>query len=147
MPLNKIIIILEKWLSSLTFNKSEISEYETLTKLCIFHNAFKFRENFYVQNDGLLLSPFLANLFMSELKIHITSSFPWMYESGNRYINNFFCIVKGNHLDNSLKLPVFQGKNVNFAMDIGNDNYLPFLDLRIIENNKKKEGERHLHDY
>ena len=80
------IISLEKWLTSLTFSKFETSEYEQLTKLCIFHNAFKFVENFYIQNNGLTmgnpLSPFLANLFMSELEIYITSSFPWMCKVG-----------------------------------------------------------------
>jgi Reverse transcriptase (RNA-dependent DNA polymerase). len=94
IPLEKVLISLEKWLTSLTFSKFETSEYEQLTKLCIFHNAFKFGEKFYIQNNGLAmgnpLSPFLANLFMSELETHITSSFPWMYKSWNRYVNDIF---------------------------------------------------------
>ena len=44
-----VVINLEKSLSSLYFSKFEISEYVALTKLCIFHNAFKFGENFYIQ--------------------------------------------------------------------------------------------------
>ena len=41
MPLEKMLISLEKWLTSVSFSKFEISEYVHLIKLCIFHNAFK----------------------------------------------------------------------------------------------------------
>ena len=137
IPLDKVVINLEKWLSSLYFSKFEISEYVALTKLCILHNAFKFGENFYIQNNGLAmgnpLSPFLANLFMSEFETHITSSFPWMYKSWNRYVDDIFCIVKEKHLDDSLNLLNIQDKNINFTMEIEKSDYLPFLDLRIIK--------------
>ena len=53
---------------------------------------------------GNPLSPFLANLFMSEFEIHITSSFPWMYKSWNGYADDIFRIVKEQYLDDSLKL-------------------------------------------
>ena len=81
------------------------------------------------------LFPFLANLFISEFEIHITksyyyfhitSSFPWMYKSWMRYIDNIFCIVKEKHLDDSLKLFSIQHKNINFSMEIKNYDYLPF---------------------
>ena len=84
---------------------------------------------------GNSLSPFLANLFRSEFEIHITSSFPWMYKSWNKYIN-VFCIVKEKHLDDSPKLLNIQDKNINFTMEIENNNYLPFLNLKLIKNNK-----------
>ena len=47
------------------------------------------------------LSPFLANLFMNEFETHITSSFPWMYKSWNRHVDDIFCIVKEKHLDDA----------------------------------------------
>ena len=51
---DKVLINLENGLHhSLSFSKFEISEYVQLTKLCIFHNAVKFGENFYIQNNGL----------------------------------------------------------------------------------------------
>ena len=136
-----MVINLEKWLSSLYFSKFEISEYVALTKLCILHNTFEFGENFYIQNNGLAmgnpLSPFLANLFMREFETHITSSFSWMYKSWNRYVDVFFCIVKEKHLDYSLNLLNIQDKNIHFTVEIEKSDYQPFLDLRIIKNNKK----------
>ena len=60
---------------------------------------------------GNPLSPFLANSYMSEFKIHITSSFPWMYKSWNRYVDDIFCIVKEKHLFDFLKLLNIQDRN------------------------------------
>ena len=78
-----------KMANFLTFSKIQIFES---TELCIFYNAFKFWDTFYIQNDGLAmdipLSPFLT--IMSEFEIHIISSFSWMYKSWNRYIDDFF---------------------------------------------------------
>jgi hypothetical protein len=58
---------------------------------------------------GNPLSPFLANLFMNEFEVHITSSFPWMYKKWNRYVD-IFRIIKVNHLVDSLKLLNIQDK-------------------------------------
>ena len=76
---------------------------------------------------------------MSAFVIHITSSFSWMYKSWNRYVN-IFCIVKEKHLDDSLKQLTIQDKNINFTSEIENNDYLPFLDLKIIKNNELKFG-------
>jgi len=76
---------------------------------------------------------------MSEFDTHITSSFPWMYTSWNRYVDDIFCIVKEKHFDDSLNLLNIQDKNINFTMEIEKSDYLPFLDLRIIKNNNKLE--------
>ena len=62
-----------------------------------------------------------------------------MYESWNRYVYHIFCIVKVNYLDNSLKLLNIQDKNIDFTMEIENNNYLALLDLKIMKNNKKLE--------
>ena len=62
-----------------------------------------------------------------------------MYKSWNRYVDDIFCIVKEKHLDDSLKLLNIQDKNKNFTMEIENNNYLPFLDFKIMKNNKKLE--------
>ena len=70
------------------------------------------------------LSHFMANLFMSEFKINITSSFPWKYKSWNRYVNDIFCIVKKYPLDYFLKLLNIQDKNINFTMKIENNDYI-----------------------
>ena len=78
IPLEKVLISLEKWLTSLSFSKFEISEYVQLTKLCIFQNALKFGENLYIQNNVLAmgnpLSPYLANLWVHLKSISPTHS-------------------------------------------------------------------------
>jgi hypothetical protein len=51
----------------------------------------------------------------------------------------FFCFVEVKHLDDSLKVLNIKDKNINFTMEIENNDYLPFLDLKIIKNNKKIE--------
>ena len=81
---------------------------------------------------GNPLSPFLANLFTSEFKIHIISSFPRMYKSWNRYVDIFYT-VREKHQHDSIKLLIIQDKNINFTMQIKNNNCLPFIDLKIIK--------------
>ena len=71
------------------------------------------------------------NSLINKLETHIT-----MYKSWNRYIN-IFCIVKVEHLDDSLKLLNIQDKKINFTMVIENNNCLPFLDLNIMKNNNQ----------
>ena len=83
---------------------------------------------------GNPLSPFLANLFMSEFETDITSSFHCLYKCWNTFIDDIFWILKEKLLDDFQKLLNIQDKNINFTMEIKNNNYLPFLDLKIMKN-------------
>ena len=76
------------------------------------------------------LSPFKANLFKSEFKIHITGSFLWMYKSWNLMMDiNIFWNCQKQQLDDSLKLLDIQDKNTNFNMKIENNNYLFYVKI------------------
>ena len=134
---------LEKWLSSLDLDKNVINELVLLTNLRMQQNVCSFRNKFFKMEDGLAmgnpLSPFLANLYMGQFEMHITKSFPHMFKSWFRFVDDIFAIVDKNLIDDSLKLLNLQDKSIKFTLETENSGSIPFLDLRIMRKDNKLE--------
>ena len=85
----------------------EIEECMKLTKVYINQNFFTFKNQFYEQKSGLTIGdplfPFLANLYMCCIEIHIKKN-PYIYKVFCRYADNIFGIVKKTTYPVSIKI-------------------------------------------
>lgn len=75
IPIPDTLLILEKWLSEHEPCETKRKLLSKLTKLCMDQNVCQFDEKFYILTKGTCmgnaLSPFLANLFMSQFEMNL----------------------------------------------------------------------------
>ena len=141
VPTDRIPTLLRKWLEEVGINPREIEEYVVLTNLCLDQNFFSFNQKFYKQKSGLAmgnpLSPFLADLYMSSIEVHVTEAFPAIFKMWHRYVDDIIAIVPRKLIGDSLKLLNLQDKALKFTMEVETQKQLPFLDLKIMRDDKK----------
>lgn len=79
---------------------------------------------------GSKLSPYLANIFMSELEETLKKNklFPRIWY---RYVDDVFAVVKGRMLSKILELINNQFETISFTVEEENEDILPFLDVAI----------------
>ena len=134
---------MKNWLTSTGLDEESIKEYIILTELCINQNYCSFKNKFYRQKQGLAmgnpLSPFLANLYMSSIESHITKSFPHIFKTWYRYVDDIFAVVNDKWSEDAEKLLNLQDSSIKFTSEWEINGVLPFLDLKIIRNKEKLE--------
>ncbi|XP_055542782.1 uncharacterized protein LOC129728370 [Wyeomyia smithii] len=116
---------------------NHIEAYLLITETCMNQNFFSFRGRFYRQVFGLSmgnkLSPLLADLFMSDFEVALSTEkyFPRVWK---RYVDDIFAVVKERYLIQTLELLNSRHRTIKFTVEKETDGSLPFLDLRIKRN-------------
>ena len=119
------------------------NELFILFNLAVRNVHSRFFNEFYRQIDGVAmgspLAPILVNLFMNHLeKEKILPIINIKVKIWKRYIDDIFTIVKGNR-DNALEIlnDINQiHKNIQFTMELEEENSIPFLDVRVKRTNQ-----------
>ena len=101
--------------------------------------TFFFEDEIYQQTDdeamGSPLGPILVGIFMVELETTIVSTLGNLLRKWKRYVDDTYCIVKTDSLNEILlKLNSFH-INIQFIYEAENNNMLPFLDVLLIRKN------------
>jgi hypothetical protein len=134
IPADKAIDCMKRHLQNKRAPPSEITACVEIARVCMSQNFFQFRGRYYKQNFGLSmgskLSPYLANIFMSEFeeKLKGHKMFPRLWF---RYVDDIFSIVKERYIGKVLELINEQHQTIKFTVEIENDGDLPFLDILI----------------
>ncbi|XP_072160566.1 uncharacterized protein [Bemisia tabaci] len=135
VPIRKTLDILKKWLLEKELDEKIVNNLVNLTEICTENRFFQFNGKIYKQEDGLTmgnpLSPFLAELFMSDLERKIKNGFNWLFNVWRRFVDDVFSILKRRNLDDALKFLNLQEKSVKFTYEVENNEKLSFLDLMV----------------
>lgn len=105
-----------------------------IAKTCMDQNYFQFRGKFYQQHSGLSmgckLSPFLANIYMSDLEERLRGNnlFPVVW---HRYVDDIFCVTNARLINPLKDLLNSQHTTIKFTVELEEENKIAFLDLWI----------------
>lgn len=134
VPIEPTLDLLDTWLRWNQIAEDQIKAYVNLTEFCLTNNFFQYDGKFYTQSEGLAmgnpLSPFLANLFMSNFEVELTQHeiFPRIW---HRYVDDIFAIVHKDDTSNVLSLLNDQNVSIQFTTELEVDAKLAFLDLEV----------------
>lgn len=76
---------------------------------------------------------------MSSLEIKVTKAFPQIFKTWHRYVDDIFAIVNKKLADDALKLLNLQDNSIKFTAEVESENFLPFLDIKIMRNHNSIE--------
>lgn len=141
VPSDEAVNCLRNHLQKSGASPEEIEAYVLAATTCMSQNFFQFRGKFYQQKFGLSmgskLSPYLANIFMSDfeerLKTHRLFPRVWL-----RYVDDVFAVVKEENLNELLTLINSQSESIQFTVEKEVNRSIPFLDLRITRTEDNK---------
>lgn len=86
---------------------------------------------------GMPLSPFLADIVMSDLEMQVTSRFSDIFKFWVRYVDDVFCLVDGDKIDEGLRILNSQQSSLQFTLEVEKEGKLPFLDLLLFREEDK----------
>ena len=94
-----------------------------------------------MQNDGVAmgspLGPVLENIFMVELERTIISSLSDKIKLWKRYVDDTIAFVKTDEINNVLSYLNSCYSNIQFTMEIEQNNQIPFFDVLLIRKVEK----------
>jgi hypothetical protein len=149
IPKPELLLALQDSLLFNDFSEEDSKIITSLVKMCISQNLFLFNNEVYELTNGLPMgspiSPALADIFMDylESKLIDTPEFQEFIVSYSRYMDDIWCISKGNDMDNEHILNILNGlfPTIKFTYEMEKDRTLPFLDVKISrEDNLLKFG-------
>ncbi|XP_044742292.1 NADH-quinone oxidoreductase subunit F-like [Chrysoperla carnea] len=130
VPIPEAIKALEKWLKNQGLHMDEVTELVKLTRLCMRQNVFTFEGKYYKQTFGTSmgnpLSPFLSNIFMSDLEEQAKQQFSYFPAVWYRIQRNNSTTLKPeqNSIDKKkwCKLTYFQPYVNKLTKELGEHN-------------------------
>ena len=135
VPINDAIQFLEDWLLEQGVGARRTKDLVELTRLCMRHNDFSFRDGFHTMLNGTAmgnsLSPFLAEIFLAKLEKELAKDkkFPRLWI---RYVDDVFSIVPTRKANETLRwLNGSRFQTISFTMETEIDRDLPFLDVMV----------------
>lgn len=134
IPIPETMDLLKIWLNETEPDERKREVYHKIASTCMNWNCCSFNDIFYKIEEGTSmgnsLSPFLANLFMSNLESNLQkeSDFPkiWL-----RYVDDIFAIIKKNDIDGMLHKLNNKHPKIHFTHEVEQDKCIPFLDMCI----------------
>lgn len=141
IPIDVTLKHLKNFLLLNNIDLDRINEYIKLTETCMNNNFFQFNGNFYKQHSGTTmgncLSPFIANLFMSNLESEIKKDLKYFPRVWFRYVDDIFAIFDNNKYDINKFIDDLNSRfpSIKFTHEIESNNKIPFLDLMIHRKN------------
>ena len=123
------------------FKGLDKSLFREMLKLSIYDSHFLFNGTLFKQVDGCAmgspLGPVLANIFMNSLETEFLESCPTVFKPMiyKRYVDDTFAAFSNSSQANAF-LDFINSKhpNINFTMELENNNSLPFLDVLVSKN-------------
>lgn len=145
VPIPETLKYLADLLKKNNIETDKIDEYINLTKLCMSHNCFQIEGNYFEQQYGTsmgnCLSPFIANLFMSNFEMEFKREAKYFPRVWIRYVDDIFAIFDIKNIDLNTFLDQLNSKHpsIKFTLEKETKNSLPFLDTLVIRSNNKIE--------
>ena len=103
-----------------------------LLELCLRTTYFSFRGEFYQQKDGAAMgspvSPVVANIYMEMFEEQALRTAPHAPRIWKRYVDDTFCIMVTEHVDQFLNYLNNLRPTIKFTMEQEKEGSLPFLD-------------------
>lgn len=140
IPIPDTLIILKEWLHEHEPCEEKQKLLLKLTKLCMDQNICQYDGQFYVIKQGTCmgnaLSPFLANLFMSnfERKLKEENTLPRIWW---RYVDDVAAVIEKGSEQSILTLLNSKWPTIKFTIETEENCSLPFLDVRMF---RKTDG-------
>ncbi|XP_031634452.1 uncharacterized protein LOC116347852 [Contarinia nasturtii] len=138
VPIDITLQILHDWLVQNGVHDIERAEIINLTRICMSESWFQFNGKFYKQNFGCCmgspLSPFLANLFLSNFETEMKKNayFPRIW---HRYVDDVYAVIKKHLLRQFLnQLNNTKYTTIKFTHEVEDNGKINFLDLVLIRN-------------
>ena len=126
------------------YNKINISctEFLNVIKFILNNNYFQFNEKYYQQifgsSMGNPISPILADIVMEDLEIHAIQQLnvkPLFYF---RYVDDIILCIPKNTIDHAIKIINSYDENLQFTVELSQNNSISFLDVKIIVHEQQK---------
>lgn len=138
IPIPETLNLLNVWLEINEPCPKIRNAYFNIAKVSMNQNCCQFNGNFYKiihgTSMGNVLSPFLANLFMSDFETDLYNR-NLLARIWIRYVDNIFAIVKRDEIQQVLNTINNQWPSIKFTLEIENDKKLPFLDMCVTNKN------------
>ena len=134
IPVDEALEMLKEWLADQDLSQEEQDMYLEMTTVCMSLNYFQFDFKYYQQTYdmamGNALSPFLANLYMSNFEIRLKKAkcFPEIWV---RYVDDIFVVINKRKLSSTLQLLNKQHLSIKFTSEEEVEASLPFLDVKV----------------
>ena len=107
-----------------------ITDITNLLELCLKTTYFTFRGEFYKQTDGAAMgSPLVANIYMEMFEELALRTAPHAPRVWRRYVDDTFCIMEREHVDQFLRHINNLRPTIQFTMELEEERHLPFLDI------------------
>ena len=136
IPIPETLTLLKTWLEEKNMlDKTQAKEYHNLVNLCMTQNIFQVNGLWYKQTEGTSmgnpLSPFLAELFMSNFEITLKNN-NHLPKIWYRYVDDIFCIIPESFdINQFLNTLNNQYPSISFTFELEQNAQLPFLDILI----------------
>ena len=115
------------------------TQFRQLLELATKESFILFNGKYYKQTDGVAmgspLGPTLANIFLCYHEKSWLQQCPGNFKPVyfKRYVDDIFCLFDSeNHVQEFLSYLNSRHPNMNFTFENENDNYMPFLDVKVI---------------
>jgi len=102
---------------------------------------FKFNDTFYKQIFGTFmgspLSPIIAEIVMRDLEETVLTGLSYEIPIYYRYVDDIIIMTPSNKLEETLEKFNSQHNRIKFTIETNKDNFINFLNLKIMVNDKK----------
>ena len=125
-------------------------DFDELVRLCLSSDNVLIEGTGYKQKSGLAmgnnLAPMLAIIYMNDLDSQILEKTDG-YVILKRYIDDYFAFLLSKCISGERLLTIANGlnDNINFTLELPNQNQLPFLDTMVSFNPESKTVSTKLH--
>jgi hypothetical protein len=140
VPTDEAISLIGSWLNDQEISDEEAQKFYALTKICLNQRVVKWDPRIYKQTSGLSmgngLSPFAANIFMSDLEMRAHRE-SWFPRAWFRYVDDVWAIVKKEKVEITVRELNKLSPSIKFTYEREVQGKIPFLDLWIINEGGK----------
>ena len=117
------------------------TEFLNVIKFILNNNYFQFNEKFYHQIFGSAMgnpiSPILSDIVMEDLEIDSISKLNFKPAFYFRYVDDIILCIPKNMIDHTVNTFNSYDKNLQFTIELPQNNSTSFLEIKIIVNEKQ----------
>ena len=113
-------------------------DYIVFIERCLDGNYLLFRDQYYLQIDGVAmgspLAPVIANIWMEHFEDRALSTGPSTVKLWRRYVDDIFCVINGGQQEVEQYIEHLNSihPKMRFTYELEKDRSLAFLDLKIM---------------